>query len=121
MSARQINSALTFPATSADEIAITADGSLWASRFNPFFPDLPAGLIRYDLGTDAWEWVRPLGGDVDVPAALHATAAGNLWVVLADYGAMKSVGLMMTLGVGACMLAALLVLPAVLVLLKRAK
>ena len=67
-----------------DRIAVTGDGTVWASRFNPFFPQLPAGLLRYYPDTDTWESVRPLGGDVDVPAILAGTPDGNLWVLLAD-------------------------------------
>ncbi|MBW2456993.1 MAG: MMPL family transporter [Deltaproteobacteria bacterium] len=61
------------------------------------------------------------GTGAAVLMASLTTATGFAALMLADYGAMKSVGLMMTLGVGACMVAALLVLPALLVLLKRAK
>ncbi len=61
------------------------------------------------------------GTGAAVLMASLTTATGFAALMLADYGGMKSVGLMMTLGVCACMLAALLVLPALLVLLKRAQ
>ena len=68
-----------------DDIAVTADGTVWAARFNPFFPQLPAGLIRYHTDTGDWEWVRPLGGDENVPAVLAPTPDGNLWALLTDH------------------------------------
>ena len=81
---------------------------------------------RWRQSADAHNGVAKLdemlrGTGAAVLMASLTTATGFAALMLADYGAMKSVGLMMTLGVGACMLAALLVLPAVLVLLKRAK
>jgi hypothetical protein len=68
-----------------DLIAVAGDGTVWASFFNPFVPPGPAGLVRYHPGTDRWEWVRPLGGDENVPAVLAPTPAGDLWVLLEDY------------------------------------
>jgi hypothetical protein len=72
-----------------DEIAVTADGSVWVSRFSPLFPDLPAGLLRYrpetsSRGNGSWEFVHPDGGTVDAPTMLTATPTGNLWVLIAD-------------------------------------
>jgi hypothetical protein len=68
-----------------DSIAVTGDGTVWATRFNPFFDHLPAGLVRYHPDTGAWEWVRPLGGSENVPAVLAPTPEGDLWVLLEDY------------------------------------
>jgi predicted RND superfamily exporter protein len=42
-------------------------------------------------------------------------------LMAADYRAMKSMGLLLTVGVGLCLTATILVLPALLVVLKRAK
>lgn len=49
------------------------------------------------------------------------TALGFAALMLADYGGMKSLGATMTIGIIGCMIASLLVLPAVLVLLRRAR
>jgi hypothetical protein len=73
-----------------DDIAVTADGTVWAARFNPFFPGLPAGLIRYHADSGDWEWVRPLGGEENVPVVLASTPDGNLWALLTDYEDLES-------------------------------
>jgi len=67
-----------------DDIVMIADGTVWAARYNPWFPELAAGLVRYHPDTGTWESVRPLGGDKDVPAVLAPTPNGNLWVLVAD-------------------------------------
>jgi hypothetical protein len=67
-----------------DEVAVTGDGTVWVSRFNPYFPG-SGGLARYHDDTGTWESVRPLGGDRDLHAVLAPTPDGNLWVLLADF------------------------------------
>ena len=47
--------------------------------------------------------------------------AGPLLVTVSDYGAMLSLGIVMVLGISACLVATLLVLPAVLVAIRRAE
>jgi len=49
------------------------------------------------------------------------TATGFAALLLGEYGGMRTLGLTMTIGIGACLLTSLLVLPAVLVLLKKAR
>jgi hypothetical protein len=66
------------------QIAVTRDGTVWGAWFNPTFSYLPAGLARYHADTGIWEPVRPLGGDLDLPAMLAPTPSGNLWVLVAD-------------------------------------
>lgn len=63
--------------------------------------------------------VRGTGGAVVVAALTTMVGFGSLVVV--DYGAMKSFGTVMVLGIAGCLIAALVVLPATLVILRRAK
>jgi hypothetical protein len=66
-------------------LAVTDDGTVWAGGFSAWFPHLGA-LSRYDSTTGTWETVRPLGGEVDLPAGeLAPTRDGDLWVVLSDW------------------------------------
>lgn len=54
-----------------------------------------------------------------VALASVTTAAGFAGLLLADYGAMTSLGTLMTLGIGSCLMASLLVLPALLLVVGR--
>ena len=49
------------------------------------------------------------------------TIVGFAGLMVADYGGMKSLGLIMVIGISSCLTACLLVLPSVLILLKRVK
>jgi len=71
-------------------------------------------------------------GIADLKALLEGTGAAVLFasvttivgfagLMLADYGGMKSLGLIMVIGISSCLVACLVVLPAVLLLLKRAR
>jgi hypothetical protein len=67
------------------EIAVTADGSVWAAGLYGYVPEW-GSLARYDPDTGSWEVVRPLGGSDGVPAAALAPLAdGGLWVLMADW------------------------------------
>jgi predicted RND superfamily exporter protein len=72
------------------------------------------------------------GGVARIEDLLHGTGAavfvaalttvfGFAGLMLADYGGMVSLGMIMSLGIGACLLGALWVLPAILLLLGRAR
>lgn len=63
--------------------------------------------------------LRGTGGAVVISAL--TTIAGFAGLMVTDYGAMTSLGITMVIGVSTCALASLFVLPAVLVLLGRAK
>jgi hypothetical protein len=66
------------------EIAVTGDGTVWASCWNGY-PTL-GGLARYNDARGSWEMVRPWRADEDVPAlVMVSTPNGGLWVVLADW------------------------------------
>jgi predicted RND superfamily exporter protein len=56
-----------------------------------------------------------------VALASVTTTVGFASLMLAEYGAMKSLGLAMTLGIGATLLASLLLLPSLMVVLGRAR
>jgi predicted RND superfamily exporter protein len=49
------------------------------------------------------------------------TALGFAALMLGDYGAMRSLGLVMTIGIGGCLIGSVLVLPTVLLLLRKAR
>ncbi len=59
------------------------------------------------------------GGAIAVAAL--TTAAGFAALMVSDYGAMLSLGIVMVIGITACLIATLLVLPAVLVAVRRAE
>lgn len=61
------------------------------------------------------------GTGAAVLLASLTTALGFSALCLGEYGAMKTLGLSMSLGVGCCLLASVLVLPALLVLCKKAR
>jgi predicted RND superfamily exporter protein len=65
------------------------------------------------------EVIRGTGGAILVAALTTMVGFGGL--MTADYGAMKSMGLVMVIGIATCLLATVFVLPAVLHLLGRAK
>ncbi len=65
------------------------------------------------------ELIRGTGAAVLL--ASLTTATGFSALMIGDYGAMKSLGLSMTIGIGACLLSSMLVLPALLLLLKKAR
>ena len=71
------------------------------------------GVARLD------EVIRGTGAAVLMASA--TTAIGFATLMLGDYGGMKTLGLSMTIGVVGCLIAAVLVLPSVLVLLKKAE
>jgi predicted RND superfamily exporter protein len=60
------------------------------------------------------------GTGAAVLMASTTTAVGFATLMIGDYGGMKTLGLSMTVGVIGCLFAAVLVLPAVLVLTKKA-
>ena len=60
------------------------------------------------------------GTGAAVLMASLTTATGFAALTIADYGAMRSLGLTMTIGVLGCLFSALLVLPALLVALRKA-
>lgn len=76
------------PPVSSDflgEMAVTGDGTVWATGMNYWFPEL-GGLARYDDARGSWEMVRPWRADEDFPAQLlETTPNGDLWAVLADW------------------------------------
>ncbi len=61
------------------------------------------------------------GTGAAVLLASLTTATGFAALMIGDYGAMQSLGMTMTLGIGACLVSSLLVLPALLVLIKKAR
>ncbi|MBC8069493.1 MAG: MMPL family transporter, partial [Deltaproteobacteria bacterium] len=63
--------------------------------------------------------IRGTGGAIAVAAL--TTAVGFAALMATDYGGMKSLGIVMVVGIAACLLATVLVLPAVLLLLRRAE
>lgn len=63
--------------------------------------------------------VRGTGGAIIVAAL--TTMVGFAGLTTSAYGGMKSFGLVMVIGIGTCLLTTLLILPAVLVALKRAR
>lgn len=64
------------------------------------------------------EVIEGTGSAVLVASA--TTMAGFAALMLADYGAMQSLGLVMTLGIACCTVASLVLLPALLLILRRA-
>lgn len=68
---------------------------------------------------DVDDLVRGTGSAVIISAL--TTMVGFAALMLGEYGAMITFGLMMVLGIGACLLASILALPALLLLLKRAR
>lgn len=62
--------------------------------------------------------VRSTGGAVVLSAV--TTIASFAALILGEYGGMKTIGLAMVLGISSCLVASLLVLPALLAVLKRA-
>ncbi len=68
---------------------------------------------------DVDDAIRGTGGAI-VVAAL-TTAAGFAALMVPDYGGMRSLGAVMVLGILTCLLATILVLPAVLLLIRRAR
>ena len=62
--------------------------------------------------------VRSTGGAVVLSAL--TTIASFAALILGEYGGMKTIGMAMVLGISACLVASLLVLPALLVVLKKA-
>jgi multidrug efflux pump subunit AcrB len=71
------------------------------------------GIARLD------DLLRGTGAAVMVSSM--TTMAGFAGLMVADYGAMRSLGLAMVIGVATCLLASLLVLPAVLLLMGRVR
>jgi predicted RND superfamily exporter protein len=61
------------------------------------------------------------GTGAAVLLASLTTAVGFAALMTGEYGAMRSLGLVMTIGIGCCLLASLIVLPAVLLVLRKAK
>ncbi len=66
-----------------DGIAIAGDGTIWASRFNPFFPE-NLGLARLDNEPGAFEPWHPLDGE-NHHAVITTTPDGDLWVWLSAF------------------------------------
>jgi hypothetical protein len=64
------------------------------------------------------EVIRGTGGAVFVAAT--TTMVGFAALILSDYGGMRSLGIVMVIGIATCLIATIFVLPAVLVMLKRA-
>lgn len=65
-----------------DYIAVTADGTVWASGSTLGWGCCSGSLARFD-GTN-WELMRPLGGEELPAAALAATPDGSLWALIID-------------------------------------
>jgi uncharacterized protein len=63
--------------------------------------------------------IRGTGGAIMVAAL--TTVVGFAALTISDYGAMKSLGWVMCIGITTCLLATILVLPAVLVMIRRAQ
>jgi hypothetical protein len=68
-----------------DAVAIAGDGTVWASRFNPYFPD-DVGFARFDGG---WQAFNPLGSENN-HAVMTTTEDGDLWVWFSEYPATGS-------------------------------
>lgn len=66
-----------------DGISITADGAVWASRFNPYFPD-DIGLARFDDQIGAFQPVNP-GDSGNHHAVMTTTPNDDLWVWLSAF------------------------------------
>ena len=67
------------------EIAVSADGRVWAAGLYGYIPSL-GGLAVYDDRSDSWEMIRPWRGDEDMPAwALAPTSDGGLWVMFSEW------------------------------------
>lgn len=71
-----------------DGIAVTSDGTIWASRFNFYFPT-DVGLARYNEDTGSWEAVQPLRGG-NHQAVMAPTPNGDLWVWLSEFPSAES-------------------------------
>lgn len=65
-----------------DGIAVTRDGAVWLSRFNPWFPNT-VGLARYNDVAGTWEPIHPFG-DENRHAVMASTPNGDLWVWLSE-------------------------------------
>jgi predicted RND superfamily exporter protein len=63
--------------------------------------------------------IRGTGGAIFVAAT--TTMVGFAALTLSDYGGMRSLGIVMVIGIGTCLLATIFVLPAVLLLLRRSE
>jgi uncharacterized protein len=61
------------------------------------------------------------GTSSTVMLASITTGVGFAGLMIADYGGMKSLGLVMVLGISCSLLASLLILPAILIITKRAE
>jgi hypothetical protein len=61
------------------------------------------------------------GTGAAVLLASLTTAVGFAALMTGEYGAMRSLGLVMTIGIGCCLLASLIVLPALLLVLRKAR
>ena len=83
-------------------------------------------MHRWRQSADAGGGVASIGeiirgtGAAVLMASL-TTATGFAALMLGEYGGMKTLGLTMTIGIGACMVASLLVLPAVLLVTGKAR
>jgi streptogramin lyase len=66
-----------------DGIAITGDGTVWASRFNPYFPD-DVGFAILDRARGAWKPISPLGAQ-NQHAVMATTPDGDLWVWFSEF------------------------------------
>ena len=81
---------------------------------------------RWRQSADANDGVAKLediirGTGAAVLLASITTAVGFSALMLGDYGAMKTLGLSMSVGIGCCLLANVLVLPSILLVLKKAR
>jgi len=65
------------------------------------------------------EVVRTTGAAVLLASLTTAVGFGAL--MLGDYGGMKSLGLVMTIGIGCCLIASMVVLPSILLVLRKAR
>lgn len=74
---------------------------------------------RGGRSADVEEVVRGTGGAIAVSAL--TTMVGFAGLMLGEYGGMKSLGGVMVIGIGSCLVATLVVLPAVLLILRQAK
>lgn len=64
--------------THNDGIAVTGDGAVWVSRFNPYFPE-DVGFAKLDSDRGTWEPSSPLSGG-NQHAVMTTTPDGDLWV-----------------------------------------